>query len=142
MTMSIRRRAIGWQSALIVGFALSGALVFDKNRLLWVLPFAWAWTVLVWRLHTFRCPNCDKPIYRRTVRLFGASWTYWSSAFPRRHCSQCGFDLSARVTIPPVSDGKRPEERTRALRASLTGALSVRQLVVILLGCNGINVLT
>ncbi len=105
-----------------------------------MLPLAWAWGCH-WRLQTLRCPNCGNPIYRRTVRLFGATWTY-RSIFPRRHCSRCGFDLSAPVTMSPVSDGKRREERTSGVRVSFTRALSVRQLVVILLGGIVVNVLT
>jgi hypothetical protein len=47
------------------------------------------------------------------------------------------------VTTSPVSGGRRrEEERTSPVRASLSGALSVRQLVVILVGGIVVNVLT
>ena len=139
--MSVRRRAAGWQTAQVLGFLVLGALVIEKNSLLWVLPIAWAGGVWVWRLRTLQCPNCGKPIYLQIVRLFGDTWTYMSPTFPRRHCSRCGFDLSAPV-LSPVADSRRREERASGGRANFTGALPVRQLVLILLGGIVVNVLT
>jgi hypothetical protein len=139
--MSVRRRAAGWQLAQVLGFLLLAAVVIEKDwQQLIVVPLAWAAAVWVWRLQTLRCPNCGKPIYLRTPRLFGATWTYWSPTFPKRHCTRCGFDLSAPLTISPVRDQKRREERSVGLR--LRGALSPRHLLVILLGGIAVNLLT
>src|SRR5215471_19572560 len=43
-------------------------------------------------LLSLRCPNCGNRIYKRKVRVFGETFTYWGGFVPRR-CATCDFTL-------------------------------------------------
>jgi hypothetical protein len=143
--MSVRRRAAVWQLAQVIGFLALGALLADTQPQLLVLPLAWVAGIWL-HLRTLQCPNCRNPIYRRVVRVFGVTWRYFSPTFPRRYCTQCGFDLSRRpedVAALRAKAGNRPQRgRNGDVSLGFIRRLPVRQVVVVLVAGIVVNVLT
>jgi hypothetical protein len=97
MAISVRRKAllgelVSWAGFLLLTVFVSGGLG---------LAFFF---ITGWSAGSLTCPQCDKPLFQRSRRLFGVTWTYYSATFPRRYCTRCGFDLNTPTVHPlPVS---------------------------------------
>ena len=41
---------------------------------------------------SLRCPGCQHPILRKSVKIYGVDIYYWSINIPRK-CQKCGIEL-------------------------------------------------
>src|SRR5213594_2889805 len=95
-TMPIRKKALILLALIFINFFGSLLLtLYVSQRFVWVLFAVPA--VLALFLLTLRCERCGKPVYKRSAKILGVTFTYWGGFNPLpQKCDQCGFDFGER----------------------------------------------
>jgi hypothetical protein len=134
--LSVRHRALLVQFCSWIVFLVLGWQAFLTDLRLLGLALGVALAAGLW-LRTVKCPRCQKPLYQRTRRFAGVTWTYFSTTPPRRYCERCGLDLNERdrTERPLLRHGAREQEAAaKPDNLAESSDLSVRKLAVILTG--------
>lgn len=111
--MSLRLRIYG--AVVASWMALPAVLLLQDVRL--ALAVVGSLMCLAWfMVHGARCPHCGESVYRRRLRLFGETWTYWHS-WPQRICSSCNREILG-PPLPSGSEGERSVPRVSLIDSS------------------------
>jgi hypothetical protein len=90
--LKLREKAYLTLLCLFANSLGSGLLAQDVSRF-FLVTFFMGGFVFGTYLMSLRCPKCKTPIMKNELHLFGFNTHMWKP-IPRKHCSNCGYDLT------------------------------------------------